>query len=158
MAATCRIMARMKARHVYATISLVIVLVCVVGYLAQRSLKPVYDSYALWWVADMVVEHMDTNNGVWPNGWDALRDDHQAFVDRNSGPWSFDFLRERVEVDWDADPQQLLIDSEDSQVAEFRVIRLRDGTDAHWESHEPNQIVLDYLRSRDGLLHPPAQP
>jgi hypothetical protein len=108
------------------------------------------DSYAVWWVADMCVEHMATNNGDWPRNWDDLRDDYQACVARSGQPWSFDELSARVAIDWDADPHRLAsLAANSGAMRDFRVIWLRNGSDAHWEGSEPNQIVLDYIRSQD---------
>jgi len=105
------------------------------------------DSYAVWWVADMCVEHMTKNNGDWPRNWDDLRDDYQTCVARSGHPWSFDELSGRVEIDWDADPHLLASLADGSGIRDFRVIWLRNGSEAHWEGYEPNQIVLDYIRS-----------
>ncbi len=95
----------------------------------------------------MVVEHLDANDGEWPKNWNALRDDYQTCVKRSGRPWEFEQLRTRVAVDWDANPKKLINDSDASDIAAFRVIWLRDGTNSYWEGYEPNQIILRYLRS-----------
>jgi hypothetical protein len=95
----------------------------------------------------MVVMHMQANDGQWPANWDDLRDDYQTCVERSGKPWTFTELSQRVVVDWEADPHQLLKQSMGHETAPFRVITLSDGTTSHWDSHEPNQIVFDYLLS-----------
>jgi len=104
-------------------------------------------SYAVWWVADMCIEHMKANDGDWPQSWDDLRDDYQTCVARSGQPWTFDELSSRVEVDWDASPIELLPMAGDSAV-DLRVIWLRNGSDVHWSGREPNTMILDYLKSR----------
>jgi hypothetical protein len=102
------------------------------------------DCYAVWWVADMVVVHMEDNDGAWPNDWDELHRAYRICVERTSArPWSFEELRDRVEVDFDVDPTRLPIDG-----VPQRVIWLRDGSDHHWERREPNTLVQQYLRER----------
>ena len=103
-------------------------------------------SYAVWWVADMCIEHMKANDGDWPRNWDDLRDDYQTCVARSGQPWTFDELSSRVEVDWDANPIGLLPLSDDSAV-NLRVIWLRNGSDSHWSGREPNTMILDYLKT-----------
>ena len=104
------------------------------------------NAYAVWWTADVVVEHLKANDNEWPRSWSDLRDDYQTCVERSGQPWSFDELTNRTEVDWQADPAELLTQSKGHTTAQFRVITLADGTDSHWERREPNQIILDYLR------------
>ena len=106
-----------------------------------------HNSYAVWWVANMVVEHMKANNNQWPKNWDELRDDYQTRTERSGEPWSFEELAGRTNIDWQTDPADLLVKSGDHQTAQFRVITLSDGTDSHWQGREPNQIILKYLRS-----------
>ena len=95
----------------------------------------------------MVIEHMKANENQWPSDWDDLRDDYQTCVDRSGQPWSFDELSSRTQIDWEAVPADLLAQSSGHPAAQFRVITLTDGTDSHWQSREPNRIILDYLRS-----------
>ncbi len=75
---------------------------------ANRVAQSISGSYAVWWVADMVVEHLDANDGEWPKNWNALRDDYQTCVKRSGRPWEFEQLRTRVAVDWDANPKKLI--------------------------------------------------
>ena len=115
----------------------------------QELNEIIRNSYAVWWVADMVIEHQLANEGAWPRNWDDLRDDYQTCVKRSGQPWTFEELRSRVIVDWNADPSALAKSAKTTDHPEFRVIWLRDGTNAHWESHEPNHIIYDYLRQEN---------
>lgn len=146
----------MNRRFKRITIGLVALCVLAFGVIAYSFLQirsTIHNSYAVWWVADMVVEHMEANSGEWPANWSDLRDDYETCVSRSGRPWRFEELRSRVEVDWSADPQSLLADSAGSDTASFRVIWLRDGTESHWAHAEPNQIILEYLRSRTTADH-----
>lgn len=125
----------------------IVVLLLVAAYYLHRTKEVIHNSYAVWWVADMVVEHMKANDNQWPKQWDDLRDDYQTSINRSGQPWSFDELSSRTQIDWQAVPADLLAQSKGHKTAQFRVITLTDGTDSHWESSEPNQIILDYLRS-----------
>lgn len=117
------------------------------GYYLHRVNQGIRNSYAVWWVADMVVEHLIANDNQWPKNWDDLRDDYQTCIAASGQPWSFAELSSRTRIDWHAEPAELLARSASQDAAQFRVITLADGTDSHWESHEPNQIILEYLRS-----------
>ncbi|XAM00751.1 hypothetical protein OT109_05030 [Phycisphaeraceae bacterium D3-23] len=105
------------------------------------------NAYAVWCVADIVILHMEANDGDWPTGWDDLRDDHATRAGSDD-PRDFKELQERVEVDWLADPAALVTASPDYENPPFNVIRLRDGRREYWGGAEPNQLILDYLRER----------
>ena len=62
---------------------------------------------AVWWVADMVVEHLGANDLSWPSNWDDLEDDHQTCVSRSGQAWQFEELKERVNVDLDAQNRRI---------------------------------------------------
>lgn len=115
-------------------------------YYANRVKQTTHNAYAVWWVADMVVFHMQANNGQWPKNWDELRDDYQTCVQRSGQPWQFDELKRRVKVDWSANPDDL-IKQQTSGLPDFHVIQSADGSNSHWLHKEPNQIILDYLNN-----------
>ena len=114
------------------------------GWAIHRSMDGVRDAYAVWWVANMVVEHLKANGDAWPKNWEDLRDDYQTCVKRSGQPWSFEELRSRVAVDWQADPSELAVLANGRSIPPFRVIWLTDGTINYWEHAEPNQIIADY--------------
>jgi hypothetical protein len=134
---------RFRLRTLILIVAVLSVVLAIVYY-ANNVNQTIRNSYAVWWVGDMVVEHMRANDGQWPQNWDDLRDDYQTCVKRSGQPWQFDELKRRVKIKWDANPNDLLVDQSDG-VPNFRVIWLSDGTDSHWSHQEPNQIVLDYL-------------
>jgi hypothetical protein len=118
------------------------------GYSIYRHIDAVLrDSYAQWWVADMVIEHMERNDGNWPRSWDDFAEPYEICAGRSGRPWSFEELRNRVTVDFDADPARLA-SAAATQTPPFHVIYLRSGKEHHWEGKEPNQMILDYLSER----------
>jgi hypothetical protein len=106
------------------------------------------DAYAVWWVADMVIEYMETHNGEWPRGWDDLHEPYETCVRRSGRPWTFDQLRNRVDVDWAADPARLVVATDNGTGPPFQVVWLRSGRSTHWQSREPNRMILDYLHAQ----------
>ncbi len=123
------------------------VLILGAGYFLHRTNHLIQNAYAAWWVGDLVVEHLKNNDNHWPRNWDDLRDEYEAGVMRSGQPFSFDELSSRIKIDWDANPAEFLARSAGHEDAQFRVIFLADGTECHVDSHEPNQVVLEYLRS-----------
>jgi hypothetical protein len=121
------------------------------------ALESVHNAYAVWWVADMVVEHMKANDGAWPNDWDDLRDDYETCTARSGRPWSFEDLSTRVTVDWHAQPSRLAEQARRDSVSPFRVIWLANGSESHWEGMEPNQIIVRYLNSADQIKVQPRK-
>jgi DNA-directed RNA polymerase specialized sigma subunit len=103
------------------------------------------NSYAVWWVADLIVLHLKSNNESWPRSWDDLRDDFDVAAQQSGKPWSFEELSRRVAVDWSLNTNEL----REAAItgSDFRAVWLSDGTNDHWESREPNRIIRDYLLS-----------
>jgi len=131
------------------TLFVVVAVVSVVAFGVSTLIgvkNTIRGSYAVWWVADMCIEHMEVNDGQWPRSWDDLRDDYQTCVARSGQPWSFEELSSQVEVDWHANPIELLPIVDDSSL-DLKLIWLRNGSDAHWSGQEPNTKVVEYLKS-----------
>ena len=123
-----------------------LVTVAAIGVSTVIGMKnTIRNAYAVWWVGDMVVEHLKANNDEWPRGWDELLDDYDTCVATvGAAPWEFDELRRRVRIDWNADTNLLASQQTDGE-PEFKAIWLADGTSSSWTDAEPNQIVLNYL-------------
>jgi hypothetical protein len=133
------------------TLLIVVAIASLVAFAVSSVMQmnnTIRNAYAGWWVGDMVVEHLRANNDNWPKNWDDLTDDYQTCV-ANTGaqPWEFDELRNRVKIDWDADPTEL-VEQQSEGKPQFKVIWLADGTNASWTDAEPNEIVLRYLNRK----------
>ena len=109
--------------------------------------KGIDNAYALWGAGDMVVAYMADHDDAWPRGWEDLR---PYFAEHSRvGGWSFEQFRERVEIDWSADPK-LLAESKPGRDGRptFHVIRARRGPEVTWSQGEPNTTIYEYLRHR----------
>ena len=129
-------------RIILAVILIVGLAVLWFAYDANRAMR---NSYAVWWAADMVTEHLKANNNEWPVNWDDLRDDYETCVERSGQPWTFDEIRQRVTIDFKVTTDELLENVRGLTEPNFSVIRLSDGTDSHWQDREPNVIIYKYL-------------
>jgi hypothetical protein len=120
------------------------------------------DAYAVWWTADLVIEHMEKHGGSWPRSWEELRlTSDQAYkgtVSTNrDGSMIAEFrprdtideLRQRVDIDWKVDPKILAKAEFKETGPPFRVIRLRNGKSTHYSGKEPNHMVLEYLKWKE---------
>ncbi|MCW5557753.1 MAG: hypothetical protein KIT22_07970 [Verrucomicrobiae bacterium] len=117
------------------------------------------NAYAVWWTADLVIEHMETHAGAWPRNWEELRltseiADRGTTSTNHGNPWIAEFrprasieeLQRRVEIVWQADPGQLVKSEFKPGEPPFQVIRLRNGKSHHYTGKEPNEMILDYLK------------
>jgi hypothetical protein len=99
------------------------------------------DAYAGWTVAELTIDFMESHDGGWPNEWEDLR---QSLAARTGNEEvTIEDLRQRVEVDWAANPKRLAKES-----LPVRVIWLRSGRSAYWKGREPNQMIFEYLQAR----------
>ncbi len=114
------------------------------AYEAWSALERIKDCYAVWLAADLVVAHLDHGDGSWPRSWDDLRAAHALSQDPVRIP--FEDARQRVLIDWQADPVLLRESLDSGKHPPFRAIWLRDGGRHHWGNAEPNRIVREYLR------------
>jgi hypothetical protein len=118
-------------------------------------------AYAVWWTADLVIAYMERHNGAWPRSWEDLRPltelpsevtesterDGSRIVEFRPQA-SIEELQSLVEIDWNVNPEELLNSPRPEAGSPFRVIYLRNGKSRHYEGREPNQMILDYLESR----------
>ena len=141
---------RMNRTHIGCLGAIVLALVLVGGgiwWAYHISISAIRNSYAVWWVADIVVVHMQQNDGAWPRGWEDLRKPYQTRIERTRDQaWTFEELRGRVEIDWAADPTKLAQATPVKDKPPFRVIWLRDGSSVYWQGKEPNRMILAYLK------------
>jgi len=107
------------------------------------------DCYCMDMATFMVIEHMRANHGEWPRGWEALDDDFATVSTKISG-WTPQDIKSRVEIDWNASPQELTRAKTKYGKPPFTVIWLRNGQIYHFD--EPNQAILDYLQTGKSKL------
>lgn len=117
------------------------------------------NAYAVWWTADLVIDHMERHNGAWPRSWEELgltsEQAYKGTVSTNhDGTMIAEFrprnsineLRERVEIDWKAEPMELVKADFKKKGPPFRVIWLRNGKSTHYSGREPNEMILEHLK------------
>ncbi len=122
------------------------------------------NAYAVWWTADLVIEHMETHAGAWPRNWEELQaTSDQAYKGTTStnhdGTLIAEFrpratiqeLQKRVEIDWNADPLELAKTELQATGRPFRVIWLRNGKSTAYSGKEPNTMILEYLKWKENL-------
>jgi hypothetical protein len=105
-------------------------------------------AYALWYSGDLIVAYVREHRGGWPTNWDDLRP-YWPDVRDTSGRLDMAFARiqELVEIDWQRLPDEFNKAKENDEPRMPRLIRRRDGKQAHWSSGEPHEIILFHLRS-----------
>lgn len=128
-------------------------------YLYRSVEGTVMDAYAVWWAADLVIQHLETHQGAWPRSWEELqvteRSAYKGVASTNlDGSWTAEFrprasieeLRTRLVIDFHVDPTQLLKHPPPSNGPPFQVIYLRDGRRRHFVGKEPSVMIREYLQ------------
>ena len=112
----------------------------------RHSLKGVENAYAVWNVADWVIDYMEANDRKWPRDWSDLE---KQRAKRDMGR-DIRHHQALVDVDFDVNPTELakasfVVGQKDPP---FRVIRHRQ--EPHWvyEGREPNEMIWYYLHGQ----------
>ena len=132
-----------RLRTLLIALTMIGIIVGVVSMYFHHVNRTTRNAYAQWWVADMVIEHLDANNSDWPTNWEDLRDDYDVCVAKSGQPWSFEELKRRVFVNWEINSSELA--NEITNGNHVELITLRDGTLSQWEGRDPNQMIVDYF-------------
>ena len=144
----------------------VVALVLTSGLFIKGVIQVPFDAYQQW-ATGLVVKYMETNDGAWPRSWDDLHATYKTLGGRLPGGETIESLEREVSIDFGFDPiMASTAITEDASEPNFRVIWLKNGSDAHYQGDEPNQRVFDFLKSRKfesrQLEHvgkvPPASP
>jgi hypothetical protein len=157
-----RLMTWRKRNVLIAVFAIIFAVAGGIVWLASAVAEVPKEAYAVWWTADLVIEHMEKHDGTWPRSWDNLRSTaenaYKGTVSTNrDGTVIAEFrpratipeLRQWVEVDWNADPKQLVKADFKQKGPPFRVIWLKNGRATHYSGREPNDMVLGYLKSKE---------
>ena len=137
-----------KTLHWVVGVVLVLLVSAILGgvWVARSVLDTIHRAYAVWWVADMVIHHMEENNDAWPSGWEDLKGDYEALTKR-SRPWTLEELSQWAEVDWSADPKVLAAKARAGEPP-VRVICARNHPDTCWQGREPNEMIFQYFKEK----------
>lgn len=155
-------MTRRKRHIIFIVVVVLLAGAGLIVWVGHQVLQVPRDAYAVWWTADLVIEHMERHGGSWPRSWDELRTtSDQAYKGITStnrdGTMLAEFrprdaideLRQRVDIDWQADPTTLAKTEFKQTGPPFRVIWLRNGKPTHYSGKEPNNMVLEYLKWKE---------
>ena len=89
------------------------VIVAVLSFLSltlNSVMSGVKDSYAVDWASEFLIQHLSANNNRWPKSWDDLRDEYDQAVKHGQTPAvTWQELKDRVVIDWSADPKILAL-------------------------------------------------
>lgn len=139
----------MKTRWKVAILTALLLLISAVilaGFAIHSSLEVVRDSYAEWDASLAIIHHMKEHGGAWPNSWNELKQAYETTPDLR-GPEHWEELKQRVDVDFQATPSQLVTKQANDNKPPFKVVWLRNGKAHHWEGAEPNAVIFEYLKT-----------
>jgi hypothetical protein len=108
------------------------------------------DIYVPSSAADLVIQHLEFNQGTWPRNWDDLHRTYQrAQTNGVSCGFDWDEYLRHVEIDFSADTAGLAAAAK-TEKAPFRVIWSRGHVDRFPGSTDPNERLLLYFRGNKG--------
>ncbi|MFC1461450.1 hypothetical protein ACFLQR_02890 [Verrucomicrobiota bacterium] len=108
----------------------------------QKSIQR--ESWATTQTAQLIIAYMQHNQGRWPRGWRDLA----SVSNGPTGPWSLAELKDRIVVDWQADPRRLLQQTT-NRVVTFTVVSRKDGKQLHVQCPPNDEIFLWLEWKRD---------
>lgn len=107
------------------------------------------DAYAAWGAGDLVIEFMEAKDGGWPSSWSELEEFLESTENKNTMGGAVSDLQKRIVIDFKFDIERASSEIQrDDDVARFRPIRLRSGSNAYFEGSGPNQRVFEYLKDK----------
>lgn len=106
-------------------------------------LRGLPDAYAMWDAGDLIVDYMGKHSDQWPSGWEELKRSFEACKggDGEMRGQTFDGIRNRIQIDWQASPQNALLHH-----TAFNSVTAKSGNHTTWEGAEPNEMIIQYLR------------
>jgi hypothetical protein len=113
----------------------------------KNQMQLMHDCYCIELAACVVIEYMRENEGRWPREWEDLNKPYATASKAFDDVWSFDEVQSRVDIDWSADPGLLKTATSHGTEPPFKVIWLRNGQRHNWSGGEPNQLILEYLKT-----------
>ena len=140
----------MRSRRFKVTVTAVLIVVTIglvsisIG-LYRTFWEGLYDIYAPYSAADLVIAHMNANNGDWPRSWEEL---HRTFLlEEQNGifyGFSWDQYLRHVGIDFTFDPTRFVSEAETGR-AWPRVIWSRGDVERFPGPTDPNERLLQYF-------------
>lgn len=123
-------------------IGVVAIVVCIYWSVSDMLV----DVYAPAGAADLVIEHMEANDGAWPRDWDELNATFLSLEqDGTFRGFHWEEYRQRVGIDFAANPADLATAKSERGAPPFRVIWSTSHPDAR-TAVDPNVRLSEYLR------------
>ncbi|WP_425397827.1 leucine-rich repeat domain-containing protein [Aeoliella sp.] len=141
-------MSRGKTILLFSLLAFVLAVPAGILWLYRSTIETVRDCYAQERLAEILIEHMERNQGAWPDSWDALAEAAEICEGR-SGPTSANFeeIRELCIIEFEAVPAELVkAKSESDAEPPIGVVRLASGKERYWSGAEPNRMIYNYLQ------------
>jgi len=141
-------MPRGKSLLPFVVVAAIVAVPLGIGWLIQSNLAAARDCYLQEQVAEMIIEHMERNQGAWPKDWDDLAEAYEICQAGPRASWStLAEIRQLCDVDFSADPVELVRTGVTEGTPPFQVVRLVSGKSRHWSGGEPNQLIYRYLKA-----------
>ena len=133
---------------IYSILTFLILGILLFVYAVKSILGAVDDSYAQWDAAIVILNHMRKNNNSWPQNWDDLEQSYKKTKGlRLYKGWKN--MKERVEIDFSANPVELKNTVPKGEKQPFKVVWLLNGGRSHWSGAEPNTLIFEYLNKEN---------
>jgi hypothetical protein len=66
-------MTRRKRNIIVGMLAVLLTGIGFIVWFGYQVVRVPLDAYAVWWTADLVIDHMEKHGGSWPQNWDELR-------------------------------------------------------------------------------------
>ena len=120
-------------------------------YMLSKAEDGVKDDFAPFWAAELIVEHLKSNEDRWPASWEDLRItwDFISAEGWKYGDQPFEDMQKRVVVDFGADAGTVA-----SSAGAPRLVSRAKSPEEEFTGEDPNTRIHDYLRKK----YDPTQP
>lgn len=138
---------RNSTRDLILLILFVALIAAVVGFSAigRQRVFEYHERFAVTWQThDMLAKYVTDHNGQWPRNWDDLQESFES-TNLGYGAPSLDWLRDRIEIDFDFDSDSFASTDQASDDS-FQVLRLPDAVEDR-ETREANRRLRITLQS-----------
>ena len=106
-----------------------------------KKIKHGKNANTIGWVAEMIGNHLDANNGEWPSSWGDLDDDYLEVVCEFGQPWQYEELKNCVEIDWATTPLQI----RESKNQNPSCLKFRDGYSFPMAEETANARMMEII-------------
>lgn len=109
----------------------------IVNYMVDLS----NEMYAKWHMGSLLVEYLRDHDNEWPASWE----DIDEYIDRYPIISTYEDLSKVITVDFSVSKEWICDHLDEIRNGKIKLVSATSGSEAHWESAEPNQIICDYF-------------